>query len=42
MRANTNIKAQYWWWSYIGQLYSSFYNVRNWLLPVDLSQKFQS
>lgn len=31
MRAYSNVKTQYWWWSYMGKLYSSFFNVRNWL-----------
>lgn len=35
MRTYSNVKTQYWWWSYMVQLYSEFFNVRNWLGFID-------
>ncbi len=31
----SNIKAQYWWWSYIEKLDKLLNNVRCWLLSID-------
>lgn len=31
----SNMKVQYWWWSYIEKLDNSLKNVRYWLLSID-------